>query len=351
MKLKLFNQFINEGKTGGDCYPVGGRLIMEFMSKGTLVHGMVSGQGALEGMKYGHCWVEVGNKVYDYSNGKKIKLNKNTYYALGKIDSSECKYYSGKESMEWMVKTEHWGPWEMSGDPIMTEDIPDTDEEVGKKKQKISGFELRKIEHISEMKLKSYEQFILEKNSGELLLPKRNKWLKINPNSHKELSSEFFDLIQIAYSTLGGHAKVKSPGDVFGDSNWTFWQGVDLHDSPDLDLIIWGQHTKYGVKFSGVGHDGKKPSTREYLDHKGGTLKKKGFYGEVSGKLADIMLLKYNVKSIDNEKDVEKLLGGKDITWHGKHPTNPAAPGNGWYDRKLGNRIHTKIMIGNPKGI
>lgn len=199
-------------------------------------------------------------------------------------------------------------------------------------------------------KIKLYEEYI-EEGSGKLLLPKRNKWLKINPKTHSELADEFFDLIQVAYSTLGGHAKVKSADDVFSDPKWTFWQGVDLHDSPDLDLIIWGQHTKYGIKFSGVGHDGKRDSTREYLDHKGGVLNKKGFYGEVSGKLADIMMLKYNVDSIDSEKDVKKLLGGRDITWHGEHPENPSSPGKGWYTRILGGTEHTKIMIGNPKGI
>ena len=43
-------------------------------------------------------------------------------------------------------------------------------------------------------------------------------------------------------------------------------KGVDIHGSPDLDLIVWGQHTKYGIKYSGVGHDGEKDSTKEYLN-------------------------------------------------------------------------------------
>ena len=52
IKLK---QILQEGL--GDCYQAGGRLIMNFFGdkEHRLVHGMVNGQGALEGMRYGHC--------------------------------------------------------------------------------------------------------------------------------------------------------------------------------------------------------------------------------------------------------------------------------------------------------
>tara|TARA_R110002096_G_scaffold42455_13_gene114548 strand:- start:591 stop:1256 length:666 start_codon:yes stop_codon:yes gene_type:complete len=206
-------------------------------------------------------------------------------------------------------------------------------------------------------RVKLFEDFINEREeghqyddiSGELLKPKRGKWLKINPKKYPELSNEFFDLINIAYSSIGGHVKIKSPDDVFSDPDWTFWKGVDLNGSPDLDLIIWGQHTKYGIKFSGVGHDGEKVSTREYLEAKAKSLLKKGFYGEVSGVLADIMMDKYGVPSVDNKEDVQDLLKGKDIEWHGKDPENPNRSGDGWYTRNLGGSSHKKIMIGKPK--
>jgi len=205
-------------------------------------------------------------------------------------------------------------------------------------------------------KIKLYEEFVEERHSldegdisGELLNPKKGKWMEIDPSKYPELSDEFFELISIAYSSIGGHAKVKSSNDVFADPDWTFWKGIDIHGSPDLDLIVWGQHTKYGIKFSGVGHDGEKVSTKEYLDNKAKSLTKKGFYGEVSGVLADIMMDKYNVPSVDDREDVEKLLKGKDITWHGKDPKNPNRSGEGWYSRNLGGNMHTKIMIGKPK--
>ncbi len=185
--------------------------------------------------------------------------------------------------------------------------------------------------------------------SGDLLKPKKGKWMQINPKQHPELAGEFFDLIKTAYASLGGHAKVNSPSDVFADPDWNFWQGIDLHGSPDLDVIIWGQNTKYGLKFSGVGHDGDRNSTRAYLDHKGSDLLKPGKYGEVSGKLADILLGKYNTPSVDDEEAVRKLLGGKDIEWHGEHPIDPSKKGKGWYTRNLGGSKHTKIILGKPK--
>ena len=48
----------------GDCYQAGGRLIMNFFGdkEHKLVHGMVSGQGQLEGVRFGHCWVEYKDK-------------------------------------------------------------------------------------------------------------------------------------------------------------------------------------------------------------------------------------------------------------------------------------------------
>jgi hypothetical protein len=207
-------------------------------------------------------------------------------------------------------------------------------------------------------KLKTFNEFIFEsfatrkqKYSGanaKKLGIKRGKWVKIDPRKHPQLADEFFDLISVAYSTIGGHVKVQKPDDVFSDPDWAYWEGVDLHDSPDLDLIIWGQNTKYGIKFSGVGHDGKKDSKRAYLKHKVKDLRMVGFYGEVSGKLAAILLNKYKLHHVMDEEKVKKILNGKNIIWHGKHPTDPNMGGEGWYSRKLGGKLHPKIIIGNP---
>jgi hypothetical protein len=55
-------------------------------------------------------------------------------------------------------------------------------------------------------------------------------------------------------------------------------------------------------------------------------------------KIKDILLAK-GVKPVTDEETVRKALKGKDIVWHG----------DSTYDRKIGNEMHTKIMLGNPK--
>lgn len=190
----------------------------------------------------------------------------------------------------------------------------------------------------------------LDEKSGDVLHPSKDRWVKIDPKKHKELSDEFFELISTAYADIGGHSKIEKPDDVFSDPDWTFWKGVDVHGSPDLDLIVWGQNTKYGVKFSGVGHDGEKDTKKKYLEQKAKDLSKLGFYNEVSGKLAEIMINKYNVPIVEDEAELRKLIP-KMTEFYGKHPTDDSMPGNGWYARNIGGHTHIKTVIGRPKNI
>ena len=145
IKLK---DLLTEAK--GDCYQAAGRLIMNFMGdkKHKLVHGMVNGQGALKGLRFGHAWVEYGSKVMDHSNGKKQEMPKALYYAVGNIKPRECKYYTGEEAATWMLKSKHWGPWQMSGDTIKlyAEDIPDVRGEIGKKRLRVPSSILDKLD-------------------------------------------------------------------------------------------------------------------------------------------------------------------------------------------------------------
>ena len=142
LKLK---SLLLESKNG-DCYQVAGRFIMDADDNHRLVHGMVDGQGALSGIRFGHAWIEYKNKVIDNSNGHSIRVPKDLYYVIGNIKSSECKYYTPAQAMTFMVKKKHFGPWEMSGDPVkLTEDIPVDKREIGKRKIKIPNSILGKL--------------------------------------------------------------------------------------------------------------------------------------------------------------------------------------------------------------
>ena len=106
----------------GDCYQAAGRLALEFIRgkhpKAVLVHGVVL--NSLDYMPMGHAWVEVGSKVYDYSNGKKATQQKLFYYNHGAVDGLMKKgykqhRYTGVEVAESVLKYKHWGPWENTG--------------------------------------------------------------------------------------------------------------------------------------------------------------------------------------------------------------------------------------------
>jgi len=115
-------KFINELKkiTGGDCYYIAGKFMMDLGKNDDhlLVHSMVDGRGPLEGIRFGHAWIEYEDMVIDKSNGKYREIPTDLYYTLGNVRKEDTKYYTHDEMIKWLLETEHWGPWEMSGDPI-----------------------------------------------------------------------------------------------------------------------------------------------------------------------------------------------------------------------------------------
>ena len=157
LKYRLLDEgLILEGN--GDCYQAAVNVLMRNMDKGTLVHGMVNGHGRLEGIRFGHAWVEIGNKVLDYSNGNKVTMPKKAYYALGRVNPNECKYYKYKKAAQFMLNRGHYGPWEMSGDTVMAEDIPDSKGEIGKKKVKVSKDIMNNLDTLEEAAKRDYKK-------------------------------------------------------------------------------------------------------------------------------------------------------------------------------------------------
>jgi hypothetical protein len=193
-----------------------------------------------------------------------------------------------------------------------------------------------------------FADFIAEKSSGEIFAPPRGKTIDFDVKNHPELAEEFFNLIQIAYKELGGHAKIQTPADVFKDPDWNFWEGIDIHNTNDFDIIVFGQKSRYGIKLSGVGHDGKDDSKKFYLNKTADQLQTPGFFMEVSEKLSQIFIKKYGVNVINDQKTVEAILGKK-VEWLGENPEEPEFAGDGWYRRMLGGKPFVKIMIGKPR--
>ena len=106
---------------GGDCYEAAAHYMLDnAYGKGLhnlrLVHGEVAGQGPLEGMTYGHAWVEDGDTVIDRSNGRNIVMPKADYYALGQIDKlNNSHVYTFEEARAKMLEHGVYGPWDLKG--------------------------------------------------------------------------------------------------------------------------------------------------------------------------------------------------------------------------------------------
>lgn len=117
--IQIFEAF---NKHQGDCFEVHGR----FMSIGIsdyrddinviqlpgmmLAHGVAINEA--DNLPFSHCWIELDNLVFDFSNDRDLKINKSTYYTKGKIDPKTVILYTAEQVMDKILKTHNWGPWD-----------------------------------------------------------------------------------------------------------------------------------------------------------------------------------------------------------------------------------------------
>jgi hypothetical protein len=183
----------------------------------------------------------------------------------------------------------------------------------------------------------------------ELDLPK-GKYVTPTAADIDDLKSDLYKLVANAYAPIGGHLKYNSP-ESMKDPNLKFWRVADIDADPEIDVVYFGKETPFGVKHTGMGHDGERENIKNLLRKKSEELKNPGNYVEVSGAAFDSFVGKGGVPTINDEEAVRKILGDRraaETIWHGKHPEGKK-PGEGWYSRKIGGKPVTKIMIGKIK--
>ena len=99
---------------GGTCYQDAMNYMMAKSKNGNtsilLCHGLVTGQGPIAGIVYGHAWVEKGSTVIDKT--VPITLPKQLYYALGNIKESDVYRYTYDEMSHKVTEFGTYGPWE-----------------------------------------------------------------------------------------------------------------------------------------------------------------------------------------------------------------------------------------------
>lgn len=117
MKRYIFSKTdisdIPEENKHGNCFVVALHKFMENPRRYTLVHGVVTGQGPLEGIQYCHAWVidENTDKVIDMTLPTKMqKIPVELYYNIGQI--SITKEYKASDVAKMLDKYGTYGPWD-----------------------------------------------------------------------------------------------------------------------------------------------------------------------------------------------------------------------------------------------
>jgi hypothetical protein len=177
--------------------------------------------------------------------------------------------------------------------------------------------------------MKSLYQLFLE------VALEKNKWASIPKNELDDYKELIFDLIQNAYSSIGGHTNIKSADDI--GVNGDEFDVINLDDDPEPDAVTIAKRREGGKKFVAAGHDGSSAAKSAVLNHKASELKLKGYYIEASGKMSEILIGK-GVAVVTDEDVVRKVLKGKELEWHG----------DGSYTREIGGEKKVKMLLGKP---
>jgi ribosomal protein S18 acetylase RimI-like enzyme len=123
-QMSMFSKGGNTEQHNGDCYKVTGVLAInnsdqigdyKFIGTPYIIHAEVTGQGSINGIKYGHAWIEDDVYAYDYSNGFKLMAPKVLYHKWGNVKTQPGKFYkyTFREAKEKMYDLEHYGPWDL----------------------------------------------------------------------------------------------------------------------------------------------------------------------------------------------------------------------------------------------
>jgi len=99
-------------KANGDCYKVAAEKVMfalEF-EDALVCHGTCTATGGpITGHAFGHAWIEVGDVVFDFSNGRSGCLRKEMYYKVGMCRNVQR--YTREQARRMLLKHKNYGPW------------------------------------------------------------------------------------------------------------------------------------------------------------------------------------------------------------------------------------------------
>jgi hypothetical protein len=164
------------------------------------------------------------------------------------------------------------------------------------------------------------------------------------------LAAELVLLINKAYESAPGgrHLEINDVPSLRA-SDVGIFLAVDADGDDIPDATILRKETSNGIKDVASGQNGTNAAKRAMLTRKIADLKDptSGVYVEVSAGMAR-RLLDSGVPVVEDESLVRSVLRGKELEWHGNHPTGEF-PQFGWYTRNIQGHPETKIMVGHPR--
>jgi len=184
---------------------------------------------------------------------------------------------------------------------------------------------------------------------SELAGGRKNVYLDLSPavlRAQPAVAKNLFKLIDGAYAHLGGHLKFRKVGDLTGDETLVV-TAADIDADPLADVVSTAKRKPRGIKSTGLGHDGSDQAKREIVKHKGKMLNQPGYYGELSDKIAHIMITRFRPPAVTDPQEVCELLG-KQIEWVGAHPQGKYPDYPYWYFRTIAGKRKLKILLGRP---
>ena len=102
----------------GECFYKSCTFLLDLpqdaLKDARLVHGLVDGQGPMDGIRFPHAWVEVsiGGCMFVWDPEAKALLQRHRYYEAGRIVEDELTRYTGAKAWMHVSQTGHAGPWE-----------------------------------------------------------------------------------------------------------------------------------------------------------------------------------------------------------------------------------------------
>jgi hypothetical protein len=179
---------------------------------------------------------------------------------------------------------------------------------------------------------------IIREELVKILLEKlpKNKWVTASDSDLEDYKDDIISMVNQTYKAIGGVGiKLQSKDDIKKLAN--SWDLEDVDKKPDADVAIGVKHKGAGDKFVAGASDGSPKAKKELVGKLATMLKQNGKYAELSGAPAHLMD-RSGIPYIDDEDKVRKALK-KDITWKG----------DGWYERDIKGKKHTKRLYGKPK--